>query len=308
MATVLALLSSGRRKGFTASLLKAAIEGAESVEGVEVERAHLHSHRFGPCTSCFNCIRDPAHECTLPDAMGGKGELTAKVKRANGWILADPVHCWGTSAMCHLFIERCYPFLWSGTLEGMPFASISCASNQGMQRLANANLCKWAFSYGFRYVGGLPVHTVHMERAQREARDLGRRLAEAATADAAGRRKYPDRERYVDYLGKPWSVLEPYLQNLSEGTMQVSPSLVRQGLASFERPEAVELLQKSEKRLEKALALYDQSRQEEACEELVRSSALWTHATWKEFLEEKVVGTDKPTAYRPLTEDGPSSR
>ncbi len=163
MAYVLALLASGRTKGFTASVLQAAINGAESVSDVEVELVHLHKYKFGPCTSCFNCIRDEKHNCTLPDAMGGKGELMAKVKRANGWIIADPVHCWGTSAQCHLFIERCYPFIWSGDLEGMPFASISCASNQGMQRLANANLCKWAFTFGLRYIGGLPVHTAYIE-------------------------------------------------------------------------------------------------------------------------------------------------
>ena len=307
MTTVLALLASGRKKGFTASLLQAAIEGAEGVEGVEVKRVHLHNHRFGPCTSCFNCIRDPAHECTLADAMGGRGELTGMIRHANGWILADPVHCWGTSAICHLFIERCYPFLWSGTLEGLPFASISCASNQGMQRLANANLCKWAFTYGFRYVGGLPVHTVHMEQAQQRARDLGRRLAEAAQVDAGGRRKFPDLERYVDYLDKPWSALEPYLQNLSDGTMGFASSLVAQGLASFGHPEAIDLLHESEGHLRNALSLYKEGRHRAACEELVRSSALWTHATWQEFLEEKVIRTGTPTAYRPIVEEGRSS-
>jgi len=51
MATVLALLASGRKNGFTASLLQAAIEGAEAVESIEVERIHRQRHRFGPCTS-----------------------------------------------------------------------------------------------------------------------------------------------------------------------------------------------------------------------------------------------------------------
>jgi len=239
--------------------------------------------------------------------MGAKGELYAMVRDANGWILADPVHCWGTSATSHLFVERCYPFLWSGRLEGMPFASISCASNQGMQRLANTNLCKWAFTYGFRYVGGLPVHTVHLERAQEEARSLGRRLAEAAQVDAKGRHKFPDLERCRAYLEEPWSVLKPYLQNLSEGTMEFTPSLIAQGLASFARREAIDLLQKAEEPLRTALALYKEGRHEAACEALVRSSTLWTHATWKEFLEERVIGTDAPAAYRPLAREDSSS-
>ena len=300
MAHVLALLASGRRKGFTARVLQAAIEGAGRIGGVEVELVHLHDYTFGPCTSCFNCIRDEAHACTLPDAMGGGGDLMAKVKQANGWILADPVHCWGTSAKCHLFIERCYPFIWSGDLEGMPFASISCASNQGMQRLANANLCKWAFTKGLRYVGGLPVHTVYLERACREAEELGARLGEASVTDSQGRRKYPDEQRYVDYLDKPWAVLEPYLDNLTNGTMEYESSLIAEGLETFKRKEAIDLLRRSRGHLESALERREGDEVEDACRELARASALWTHATWKEFLEEDVVKTGVPEAYRPI--------
>jgi hypothetical protein len=226
----------------------------------------------------------------------------ARVKQANGWILADPVHCWGPSAQCHLFIERCYPFVWSGALEGMPFASISCASNQGMHRLANEALCKWAFTYGLRYVGGLAVHTTYLERARRQATDLGRELGEAAQRDAQGRAKFPDRERYVAYLDKPWRVLEPYLDNLSDGTMEVEASLIAQGLSSFRRRTAIDLLQRAKGHFEAALKLYKEGQEEAACGELVSASALWTHATWQEFLEEDVIKAGVPEAYRPIGE------
>jgi multimeric flavodoxin WrbA len=302
MAMVLALLASGRPSGFTASVLDAAVKGAESVDGVQVRRVHLHRYRFGPCTSCFRCIRDAAHECPLPDAMGADGELMVEVRRANGWIVADPVHFWGASAQCHLFIERCYPFVWSGGLEGMPFASISCASNQGMHRLANQALCKWAFTLGLRYVGGLAVHTAYIERARREAEELGRKLGQAALVDAQGRRRYPDQERYADYLHAPWSPLEPYLDNLSDGTMAVERSLIAQGLDTFRRPEAIALLQEARGLFEDALALYRSGQYPDACRQLVRASALWTHATWKEFLEEDVVQAGVPGAYRPIEE------
>ncbi len=303
MTYILALLASGRRRGFTASLLESAIKGAQSVPNVDVEFVHLHKYKFGPCTSCFNCIRDEEHDCTLPDAMGGKGELMDKVKRANGWIFVDPVHGWGVSAMCHLFIERCYPFIWSGTLHGMPFASISCASNQGMQRLANANLCKWAFTSGYRYIGGLPVHTVYIERARQDAEVLGRKLAEAAVIDAEeGREPFFDPERYVDYLNKPWSVLEPYLDNLSNGTMEYEQSLIAEGFKTFKRQEAIELLEQSKGLFQEALRFYKEGKLEESCDQLVRASALWTHATWKEFLEEDVIKGGVPDAYRPIVE------
>jgi len=303
MAYILALLASGRSKGFTASVLQAAVKGAQTIEGVDVEWVHLHKFKFGPCISCFQCIRNDPHECVLKDAMGGNGKLMEKIRHANGWILADPVHWWGPSAQCHLFIERCYPFLWSGELEGMPFVSISCASNQGMQRLANAELCKWAFCNGFRYIEGLPVHTVYFERALLEAEDLGRKLAEAARKDAEGREKFPDRERYVDYLDKPWSVLEPYLDNMSNGTMSYESSLIADGFANFKRQEAIEQLKKSREHFESALELYKSGQVKTACTQLARASAFWTHATWKEFLEADVIKTNVPGAYRPVDDE-----
>ena len=302
MAHVLGLLASGRTKGFTAGLLRAATAGAESVSGVEVEFVHLHKYRIAPCASCFSCIRGQDHTCAQRDDMGGDGALTAKVRGANGWILADPVHFWGPSAQAHLFVERCYPFLWSGGLAGMPFASISCASNQGMQRLANAELCKWAFAFGLRYVGGLPVHTTFLERALADAEDLGRRLGQVAVEDARGRRPYPEPERYLDSLDHPFSVLEPYLDNLTGGTMDYEESLVAEGLERFEREVARDLLRQARAPLQRALELYRQGEREAACAELVRASALWTHATWQEFLAQDVVKSEVPAAYRPLAE------
>jgi multimeric flavodoxin WrbA len=236
----------------------------------------------------------------LRDAMGADGELMAEVRRANGWILADPVHFWGPSAQCHLFIERCYPFVWSGQLEGMPFASISCASNQGMQRLANQELAKWAFTLGLRYVGGLPVHTTYLDQAHREAEELGRRLGRAVQVDAQGRNKYPDQERYVDYLDAPWRPLEPYLDNLTQGTMAYERSLIAQGLDTFRQQEAIGLLHEALEQLKRALALYGEGRHPDACRQLVRASALWTHATWREFLQDDVIKADVPEAYRPM--------
>ncbi len=303
MAQVLALLMSGRQRGFTAALLEAATRGAQREAGVQVEQVQVNRLDLHPCRSCFSCIRSETHECAQKDAMGRDGELWRKLKTANGWIVADPVHMWGPTATSHLFIERCYPFLWSGALSGMPFLSISCASNQGMQRLASQLLCKWAFTFGLRYVGGLAVHTTHLERDLRAAEELGAALGRAALADASGRVPLTDAQRFVAYLDKPWSALEPYLDNLTEGTMKYEGSLIEAGLASFRRAEAVELLAQARAPFVEALRAYAAGERERACELLVRASALWTHATWKEFLEEEVIGAKVPDAYRPLAGD-----
>ena len=84
MATVLAILTSGRRSGYTATLLQSAIDGIKASDGVEVDFVHSHEFSFGPCRSCFSCIRDPEHVCVVDDDMGrkGKGELFKRIGRA----------------------------------------------------------------------------------------------------------------------------------------------------------------------------------------------------------------------------------
>lgn len=307
MGNLLAVLASGRKKGYTANLLAEAVEGAKSVEGVKIEIVYLIDYKFGPCNSCFNCIRDPNHVCTQKDDFGNKGEgiLFKKVKDAGGILLADAVHFWGPTARAHLFIERCYPIVWSGAFNGMPFASISCASNQGMHMLANREMCKWAFTLGMRYIKGLPVHVAYMERAMAEARYLGQRIAEAVKTDEVeGRKKLSDEERFLYYMDKPWSVFMPYMENLSDGSFKLEKSLIETSLSqhTFKMPEAIELLEKSREEFKEAIRYYNMNEYEQANKHLVQASAYWTHATWKEFLEAQVVRSAVPKVYRPLGE------
>ena len=298
MATVLAVLCSGRKNGYTSGLLKAAVKGIESVAEVAADVVHLWDYHLQPCKSCFHCIRNPAQGCMRADAMGREGALRQKVTSANGVFVADAVHFWGPSAMCHVFMERLYPFLWSGGLNGLPFASLSCASNQGMQILATKDICKWAFALGMRYIGGLPAHLVYYERAKEKAEVLGRQLAEASLQDEReGRQEYADDEaRFLSYRRSPWRALRPYLQNLTNDTYELESSLIADALrdGAFQRQDAVELL-------EEALSSYKAGRKEDATRWLVKASACWTHATWKEFLEEDVTRSKQPEAYRPLS-------
>ena len=307
MATVLALLASARRNGYTASLLNEAVNAARQVEGVRLDVRNLHDYQFGPCTSCFACIRSDEHLCVLKDDMGADGELWQAVTCAHGLILADPVHGWGPSAMTHLFLERLYPALFSGSLNGLPFGSISCASNQGMQHLARSEICKWAFCKGFRHQGGLAVHVVHLDESMREAAALGRRVAEAAREDERdGRHPYTDQERFLAYADSHWVAYEPYIANLTRGTGSWEESILHQGLQAgvFTRPDARELAEQALEVLKQSLAARDEDKREESYKLLVRASAFWTRATWKQFLEEEVIGASQPDAYRPVNDQG----
>ena len=163
--------------------------------GVEVSQITKYLP-ISPCISCWNCLRNEEHRCTINDSMGkmGKGELFQKIVNANALFIAQPVYFWGVPAVTHLFFERFYPFLFSGELNGMPFASLSQAGNQGMAIMANRRMTRWAFSLKMNYIGGLPVHMVQFDEAKIRARYLGKKIAEAANLDAIERKKITDKE------------------------------------------------------------------------------------------------------------------
>ncbi|HUS81050.1 MAG TPA: flavodoxin family protein [Armatimonadota bacterium] len=306
MATVLAVLTSGRRSGFTSGLLERAVAGAGSVAGVRVDMVCSHDFSFGPCVSCFACVRDPGQACILDDDMGrrGEGALYRRIAGANALLIADPVHNWSPSASARLLVERCYPFVWNGALKGMPAASISCASNQGMHRLARQELCKWLFGMRTRWVGGVAAHVAALDRHMLEAHELGAALGQAALDDERdGREPWGDAECFEHYVRHaPWSPLQCYLDNLTDGTFAADTSVIARALeaGTFRSPRARELLETAQRGLVETLEVYATGDAVAASRLLAEASACWTHATWVEFLEEKVIGTAQPEAYRPL--------
>jgi len=233
----------------------------------------------------------------------GDGELFKKIVDANALFIAQPVYFWGVPAATNLFLERFYPFIFSGELNGMPFASLSQAGNQGMARLANARMARWAFNLRMKYVGGLPVHMVYFEEAKIKARYLGEKIAEAAKMDAEERRKITDLESFLGAQGNPWSVLEPYIENLTNGTYIYEDSLIEYALShgTVKRKDAIELLKKAGEELRLTLQYYKLKNGQEATKHLVKASAYWTHATYKEFFED-MLKAKQPEAYRPLEE------
>jgi hypothetical protein len=305
MANMLAVLCTPRTNGYTASLWRDAADAAARVDGVDVEAVSLKGFSFSPCQSCYACIRSERHVCPLPDDMGraGRGRLFARVARANALLVVEPVHFWGNSAAAHLFIERLYPFAWSGGLDGLPFGSISCAANQGMHHLAAEGLCKWAFTLGLRHVDGIAAHAADMKNAQRQARRLGRRLARAALRDAKERRRWSgEPARYRAYRKKLWDPYRHYLDNLAAGAQTYAESLIARAEASgeFTRADARALLAEAGGELRACLDAESVGTEVEALRHLVRAGALWTHATWRQLLEEDVIGASTPIAYRPL--------
>jgi len=302
MAYILAALATNRRAGFTATTLKAACEGAEETAGVEYEIACLARYDFKPCFSSFWCARNQGIGCVLPDDMGHKGAgiLFKKVQDAHGLLLATPVHTWGPSALAHMFWERLYPFLYSDGLNGLPFGSIACATNQGFQRQAVEEMAKWAFCRGMRYLGDVAGHALDREQTLEQARALGRRVGQAAlAAEQQGRQRFSDEERFAYYLDKPYRVLDPYLDNVTQGTFSMDGSLPQRGAAGFVKEEARQLAQRAEAEFAQALELRA-SDDAAAHQALMRASAFWTRATWKEFVEVYISKRDDVEPYRDM--------
>jgi len=306
MARILVCVGSARRDGYTSQLVDALCQGARADASVTVQVVRLLDYAFGPCTSCYQCIRNETHRCVIKDDMGslGEGGLWQLVEQANALVLASPVHCWGADALTHLFVERLYPFLWSGELRGIPVATLASASNQGFQHAAERMLCQWAFTMGSRYVGGVAAHAADYATALNDARHLGRCLAEAATADAAGRRPLADEEMWLAYMDAPWSCYPEYARNLAGDGETVTGSIIARSLAQgrFQDGQARALLEEAQEHYGRYVhhRQLGETRQAIGC--LVKASALWTHATWKEFLEEKLIKVPPPKSYRPLGE------
>lgn len=309
MAILMIVQGSGRRHGFTAGLMREVVDELATVDGIEPEVYHLHDYRFGPCTSCFHCIRNVGDGCILDDDWGrrGEGELYRAFMRANGLLIVDPVHTWGPSSAGHLFIERIYPTFWVGRPYGLPFASISCASNQGFQYHAMEEYCRMAAAKGFRYIGGLPVHVAYYDEGKRRAGTLGRELAEAALDDERfGRKKLTDEEIFRMYRDTPWSLLDGYLQNITDNTFAYDTSIPATAHARgvFTNPEAAPLLDRTCEHLKTALDRYHAGDREGAASACALVAKFWTNATYTQFLEKDVVKAHIPAAYRPLEEAG----
>lgn len=290
-ANVLCVLASARSEGYTAALLDSVIEGIRSVEGVEVDLVNIFDYLpMSPCMSCWNCARNDEHRCTLDDSMGrmGEGGLVRKVLDANALFIAQPVYFTRPPASVQLFFERFYPFMWSGELNGLPFASLSQAANNGGTRMADREMSKWAFTRGFRYIGGLPVHMVQYEDARIRARYLGVQLAEAAIEDEEGRRSVTAIDRYLGSDGNPWSPLDVYIDDLTNGTYSYRGSLIEYALShgTVKKAEAVDLLEKAAEELKLVLYHYRLGERVKATEHMVKMRTFWSPATLAEFLDE----------------------
>ncbi|MFH1756950.1 MAG: NAD(P)H-dependent oxidoreductase [Pseudomonadota bacterium] len=286
--SLLALQASPRPRGFTAHLMEILLEGARQVEGVEIEEIFLPHQRFEFCTGCFSCKSVPYH-CPLKDSMGEQGEgwLHKKLERANAILLTLPTYFWSANALTHTFFERCYPFLWSQQLNGLPFAFVASAYNSGMHREAARWVEKWAFILSLHLIGGIGVHFVHLNEVRVQLRDLGKRSAQAALEDFhKGRRAIVPEERYIQALQESWDLPGLYLDNITQGTGRKEDLLTTLGFQEgwFRYREAFRFFKEADELFRRMVDCLESGQREEAMRILSRAHRVWKDGTFMEFI------------------------
>ncbi|MGN8875490.1 flavodoxin family protein [Pseudoflavonifractor sp. HCP28S3_F10] len=103
---ILLICGSPRPKSKSATYagLQAAMEGAQAVEGVEVELVELFRRKIAPCIHCNKCLRDDSDRCTVfHDDMD---ELYDKFFQADGIIIGCPVYDMNVTAQLAQFYSR----------------------------------------------------------------------------------------------------------------------------------------------------------------------------------------------------------
>ncbi|OFW61548.1 MAG: flavodoxin [Actinobacteria bacterium RBG_16_64_13] len=102
---VIAVNGSPRKDWNTGTLLKSALEGAESV-GARTKLVHLYDLTYKGCTSCFSCKRK-GNTCDGLCAMRDElRDVLAEALESDVLLLGSPVYFGGVTGEMRSFLER----------------------------------------------------------------------------------------------------------------------------------------------------------------------------------------------------------
>lgn len=102
---LIAFNGSPRKKWNTATLLRHAMEGAES-EGAKTELINLYDLDYSGCTSCFACKRIGGKNyghCPVKDDLK---RVFKNVEKAGAILIGSPIYYGVTTGMTRCFLER----------------------------------------------------------------------------------------------------------------------------------------------------------------------------------------------------------
>ncbi len=100
---VMAINGSPRKKGNTATLINAMLEGAKEA-GADISQAHLHTLNMNGCMGCYSC-RTHHGECAQKDTLSPYLEA---MKTCDGVIFGCPIYMYRICGQMKLFVDRLY--------------------------------------------------------------------------------------------------------------------------------------------------------------------------------------------------------
>ena len=105
MGTVIGIAGSARKSGNSATLMRAALRGAELV-GADTKQVYLNGLVFAGCQGCEKC--PPKAKCILDDDLT---PVLDELRQAEGWVLSSPIYFDSVSGQMKTFFDRCYCFI-----------------------------------------------------------------------------------------------------------------------------------------------------------------------------------------------------
>jgi multimeric flavodoxin WrbA len=98
--------NAGPRKDWnTATMLKSALEGAESV-GAKTKLVHLYDYNYQGCTSCFSCKKKGNSGNGLCAVRDDLRELLEEVLESEVLLLGSPIYLDDVTGAMRSFLER----------------------------------------------------------------------------------------------------------------------------------------------------------------------------------------------------------
>jgi multimeric flavodoxin WrbA len=131
---VVAICSSPRLKGNTATLVEALLEGARQA-GATTTRFDPAKMKIGDCDADRMCLESAEAGCIQDDDMQ---QVYAALKRAEAWVFAAPVYFWNVAAPMKRVVDRLYAFYtedggWHLGLEGTRKGAVIVVQADGEQ-------------------------------------------------------------------------------------------------------------------------------------------------------------------------------
>ena len=121
---LLAFVGSYRKGKTIDTLVDKAIDGAQQVDGVSVEKIYLKDKDIKYCTNCMVCRKDdPSKEIAICPIADDMQDIYPAIQKADAFIFATPINCGTVTAVMKTFLERtCWTLAKPGRrpLKGCP--------------------------------------------------------------------------------------------------------------------------------------------------------------------------------------------